>query len=242
MHIAFAVSFFILIGLCETLRHGIFGLSPFETSGIIYGALAFCALIILRGDILFALRMPRDDLYGVQRLNWTWRRSLLGMVLGPLLWIIPLAYGMTLIQINIIPVAGGALVQALIVQVFLVALALELFFREAVIKSFRNDTSAIYLISGLAFFIFYVPQGVPAAMIATGAGLFYLTLRLIGTNILVVVLLHGATTVMFTQVLSLGLTSGDEWAYAGYFLAASAALSAAVYQLFAPKQSEYIYA
>ena len=242
MHIAFAVSFFIFVGLCETLRHGIFGLNPSETTGYIYTAMALCALFILRGDVVFLMRQPRHALYENAHLNWTWKRSVLGVVLGPLLWIVPVVYGLTLLQINILPISAEALIELLVVQVLLIALAEEFFFREAVVKAFRSDISAIYLISVLAYFIFYVPMGVPAALIAAGAGVFYLTLRLIGTSILVVALVHGATNVLLTSVLSLGLTSGTEWSYAVFFMAASVMLSMAVFHLFAQKRSEYIYA
>jgi membrane protease YdiL (CAAX protease family) len=242
VHIAFAVSFFIFVGLCETLRHGIFGLNPSEITGYIYTALAICALLILRGDVVFTMRQPRHALYENPRLNWTWSRSVLGMFLGPMLWIIPVVYGLSLSQINILPFSAELLIETLVIQVLLIALAEEYFFREAAIKAFRTDIPAIYLISVLAFFIFYVPQGLPTALIAAGAGMFYVTLRLIGTNILVVALVHGATNVMFAQVFSLGLTFGDEWVYAAYFLIASTVLSAAVFHLFAQKRSVYIYA
>ena len=242
VHIAFAVSFFIFVGLCETLRHGIFGLNPSETTGYIYSALALFALFILRGDVVFTMRQPRHALYENARLNWTWSRSVLGLFLGPLLWIIPAVYGLSLTQINIMPISAELLIEMLVIQVLLIALAEEFFFREAVVKAFRSDISAIYLISVLAFFIFYVPQGLPAALVAAGTGMFYVTLRLIGTNILVVALVHGATNVMFAQVFSLGLTSGDEWVYATYFLAAATVLSGAVYYLFAQKRSVYLYA
>ena len=202
-------------------------------------------MFILRSDIVNLSRRSADNLYGDQKFNWSWGRTILGLLLAPLLWALPIVYGMTLIQINILPLDTQVLIEALIVQVLLVAIAQELFFREAAVKAFHSDVRAIYLISGLAFFIFNVPLGVPGAIIAAGAGLYYVTLRLIGTNILVVALIHGATSVVFTNVLSLGLkgrNTSDEWAYAGYFLAGSVILSAAVYQLFAPKRSEFAYA
>lgn len=242
MHLAFAVSFFLFVGLCETLRHGIFGLNPSETTGYIYTAMAFCALFILRGDVVYLLRQPRHALYDSAHLNWTWKRSVLGVILGPLLWIVPVVYGLTLNQINLLPISAETLIELLVLQILLIALAEEFFFREAAIKAFRTDISAIYLISVLAFFIFYVPQGVPAALIAAGAGTFYVTLRLIGTNILVVAVVHGTTNVMFSQVFSLGLTLGNEWGYAIYFMVASVALSAAVFHLFAQKRSQFLYA
>lgn len=245
MHIAFAIVFFLFVGLCETLRHGIFGLNPSEVTGITAVALALSAFLILRGDIVFTLRQPRHDLYEESRFNWTWPRTVLGLALGPMLWIIPVAYGLTLVQITIVPVPLESLIEALVMQVLLVALAEELFFREAAIKAFHSSTGAIYLISGLAFFIYYIPQGVPTAMIAAGTGLYFVTLRLIGTNILAVALIHGATSVMLTQVLSLGVLARDstaEWVYAGYFVVTSVVLSAAVHQIFAQKRSVFSYA
>ncbi|MCF6231686.1 MAG: CPBP family glutamic-type intramembrane protease [Rhodobacteraceae bacterium] len=245
MHIAFAVLFFVFIGLSETLRHGIFGLTASEVTGISTGALVLAAVFILRSDIVNLPRRSADNLYGDQKFNWSWGRTILGLILAPLLWAMPIVYGMTMIQINILPLDTQTLIEALIVQVLLVAVAQELFFREAAIKAFNSDVRAIYLISGLSFFIFYVPFGVPGAIIAAGSGIFYLTLRLIGTNILVVALIHGTTSVVFTNVLSLGLkgrNTGDEWTYAGFFLAGSVILSAAVYQIFAPKRSKFAYA
>lgn len=233
MHIAFAIAFFLFVGLCETLRHGVFGLNPSEIDGIIYGALAFMALFLLRGDVVYLLRQPRGTLYDSPRFAWSWTRSLLGIALVPLLWAIPALYGISLIQINLVPVSAQALLGVLAMQILLVALAEELFFREAAIKAFRSDIRAIYLMSGLASFIFYVPDGVAVALVAAGAGVFYLTLRLIGTNILLVAVAHGATVVVFSDILSLGLTSGEQWSFAGSFLAASLALSAVVFTLFA---------
>lgn len=242
MHIAFAVVFFVFVGLSETLRQGIFGLNATEIAGITSGALLFSAVFILRGDIVFLLRRSRQDLYGDARLNWTWPRSGLGLILGPALWILPFIYGSTLIQINFTSISLDTLITALATQVLLVALAQELFFREAVVKAYQSSTRAIYLVSGLAFFIFYVPQGVPAAMIAAGMGLYLVALRLIGTNVLVLALIHGATSVMFTNVLALGLTGRDQWMYGAFFLAGAALLSLIVHQTFSQKRSEYIYA
>ncbi len=202
----------------------------------------FSALFILRADVVFALRPPSHDLYGDRRLNWTWSRTILGLFLGPVLWILPFAYGLTLIQINFPTFSPETLLSAFAAQVLVVALAQELFFREAVVKAFHGDTWAIYLISGLGFFIYYIPQGVPGAMIAAGSGLYLVALRLIGANVLALAVIHGATTVVFTKVLPLGLTGRDQWLYAGFFLAASVVMSVIVHQMFSQKRSAYIYA
>ncbi|MHA6261770.1 CPBP family glutamic-type intramembrane protease [Arenibacterium sp. CAU 1754] len=232
MPIAFAICFFIYVALSETLRHGVFGLSPSEISAISYVALALGALLILRADILFTLRPPRHALYGDARLNWTWTRTAMGLVLGPLLWIIPVAYGVSLIQINIGSFLVPTLIEALLYEVVMVAIAVELFFREAAIKAFQGNVPAMILASSLAYLIFHIPAGVPAALIAAGSGLYFLTLRLIGTNILAVALLHGATVIVMTQIIPLGLTGAELWRYSVYFAVAAVVLSMAVLSLF----------
>lgn len=242
MHVAFATCFFIIVGLNETLRHGIFGMNPSETAGITFGAVAFCALIILRSDIVFTIRRPDHAIYDNARLNWTWPRTILGVFLGPLLWIIPLAYGFALIQINMHPMSAETLVELIVFQVVMISFAQVLFFQEAVIKAFRGHIVMIFVASTLAFFIFNLPGGAPAAMIAAGTAIYCLTLRMVGTNILVVGAIHGVTTVMLTQVFSLGLTQAEFWPYAIYFFAAAATLSLVVYGIFSQTRSELQYA
>lgn len=242
MHIAFATCFFLIVGLNETLRQGIFGLNPSESTGMTYGAIAFCALVLLRSDIVWVVRRPDHALYGDTRLNWTWRRTALGVFLGPLIWIVPLAYGFALIQINLNPVSTETLVQVLLMNILLIGLAEELFFREAAVKAFGEDIRAIYVASTLAFFIFYLPGGVPAALTAAGLGMYYTTLRLIGTNILCVAVLHGVTTVAFAQIFALDLTPAEQWPYAIYFFSAAAILSLVIFSLFSQNRSELRYA
>lgn len=242
MQVAYAIIFFIFVGVSETLRHGVFGLNPSDTPIIIYGALAICALLLLRSDLITTMHCPKDPLYGSERLNWSWPRTALGVFLGPLLWIVPLAYGFALVQININPVVPETLIRTLLAQVVLVVIAEGLFFREAVIKAFGRDIFPVYVISALAIFIFYVPAGLPAALIAAGSGIYYLTLRLIGTNIWVVAALHGATLILLGEVLSLGLAQSQLWSYSIYFISASAALSLLVFMLFATSSREARYA
>ncbi|MEP3333955.1 CPBP family glutamic-type intramembrane protease [Sedimentitalea sp.] len=188
------------------------------------------------------MHCPKDPLYGSERLNWSWPRTALGVFLGPLLWIVPLAYGFALVQINLNPIVPETLIQTLLAQVVLVVVAEGLFFREAVIKAFGRDIFPVYVISVLAIFIFYVPAGLPAALIAAGSGIYYLTLRLIGTNIWVVAALHGATLILLGEVLSLGLAQSQLWSYSIYFISASAALSLLVFMLFATSSREARYA
>lgn len=233
MQVAFATIFFIFVGVSETLRHGVFGLNPSDTPFVIYGALVLCALLLLRSDLITTMHCPKDPLYGSERLNWSWPRTALGMFLGPLLWIVPVAYGFALVQINVNPIVANSLIQALLAPVLLVVVAEGLFFREAVIKAFGRDILPVYVISVLAVFIFYVPTGLPEALIAAGSGIYYLTLRLIGTNIWIVTALHGATLILFGEVLSLGLAQSQLWSYSIYFISASAALSLLIFMLFA---------
>lgn len=241
MQIAFAVFFFVFVGVCETLRRGVFGLSPSDTPGVICGVMALGALLLLRSDAIYTIHCPQIPLYGNERLNWSWPRTVLGVLLAPLLCIVPIAYGFALIQINVNPIGPDLLVQALLVQVLMVTIAEALFFREAVIKAFGRDMLPVYVISTLAVFIFYIPSGVPGALIAAGAGMFYLTLRLIGSNILVVAVLQGATVVLFGEVLALDLSQSQLWSYAIYFISASAALSLLIFMLFStpPREAHY---
>ncbi len=242
MQVAYAIMFFILVGVSETLRHGVFGLNPTETPVIIYGALAICALLMLKSDLITTIHRSGEPLYGSGRLNWSWPRSVLGIFLVPLLWIVPVAYGFALAQLEIHPITSTTVLETLLTQVLLVAVAEGLFFRETVIKAFGREILSVYVISTLALFIFHVPSGLPMAMIAAGSGIYYLTLRLIGTNIWVVAALHGVTLILFGKVLSLGLSQEQFWPYSIYFLIASAALSLLVFMLFAPSSREARYA
>lgn len=188
------------------------------------------------------MHCPKDPLYGSERLNWSWPRTALGLFLGPALWVVPVAYGFALNQINITPITIDSLVQSLLSQVLLVVVAEGLFFREAVIKAFGRDIVPVYIISVLSVIIFYVPAGAPEALIAAGSGIYYLTLRLIGTNIWIVAALHGATLILFGEVLSLGLVQSQLWSYAIYSASASAALSLLIFMLFATSSREARYA
>ncbi len=123
-----------------------------------------------------------------------------------------------------------------------VAIAHELFFRETVIKAFAESTPAMVMASALAYFTVSLPGGLALALIMTGSGLFFLTLRLIGTNILVVAGLHAANTIFWGHVLSMGRTSVPDMTYASYYLGCAALVSCVIYYLFAETKREYFYA
>ena len=90
--ILFGISFFLYVGLTETLRHGVFGLNQQEIATTSYAALAFCALVLLRADIVHVLRRPTETLYGEARFVWSWSRTALGLMLAPLILIVPFAF------------------------------------------------------------------------------------------------------------------------------------------------------
>lgn len=242
MHIVFSIFVFILAGLFETFRHGIFGLNSAEIMTVAAGLLGLSAFAILRMDALSLVRRPKGDLYGHAHLGWTWSRTVLGLCLGALLWIVPAAVDPIQFQIEALSLRSPTLLTVFALQVLLVALPQELFFREAAIKSFRGDISTTYLMSGLAYFVFFAPLGIPTALVMGGAGVFFMTLRLIGTNILAIAMVHGVLIMVLTKGATLGLTGQDEWIFAGYFFAASVALSVVIKRLFAQKTSEYSYA
>ena len=242
MHIAFAMTYFGLVCLFETLRHGVFGLTSIEVTGTIYGALALGAVLLLRGDVVYTVYTPKHALYGDERLNWTWPRTALGVFLGPFIWILPVIYGVAMLQISVSPNFSATLVQTALVQMVLVGVAEGLFFREAVVKAFAGNRVQIYIISALSVFIFYVPGGVPQALIATGASIYFMTLRLIGTNVLGVAAVQGASIVVFSQVFDLGLAQSDIWSYAAFFLGAALALSLLILTLFSTSRRNFSYA
>lgn len=242
MHVAFAISFFLYVALSETLRHGVFGLSASETTGILTGLLFGCALLFLRSDVVFLLREPKDDLYGVAAANWSWKRTFFGLFLAPLLLVGPLIYGISMIQINFRTLDWGFFAQATALQALFVAIAHELFFRETVIKAFQGRIAPIALASSLAYFTFWMPMGAPMALIAVGTGLFFLSLRLIGVNILAVAVFHAAHAMFWSHVVSLGATAAPDLVYATYFLTSAAVIAGVIHYLFAEPEREFIHA
>lgn len=242
VNIAFAVVFVSLICFFETARHGVFSLSLPEITGVVYGALVLGAVVILRGDLISVIIRPKSTLYGTPRLIWTWPRTLFGVMLGPLLWVVPVLYGVVLLQITVLPDVSVARLAASFAPFLLIAIAESLFLREAVIKAFSPRLAHIYVVSTLAVFIFHVADGVPQALISAGAGVYFLTLRLIGANILAVALVHAASMVVFSEALNLGIEAAQIWTYAGYFVAASIALSIFIYSLFSIRKEAFSHA
>ncbi|MEC7259773.1 MAG: hypothetical protein VXW58_18335 [Pseudomonadota bacterium] len=240
MAVAFSIAFFAYVALVETLRNGVFGLSSFEITIIGHFALLLAAVALLRGDLALVVRRPRRSLDARTGRDWTIGRSLLALLLAPLLLVIPLAYGAVTGTVTL-----GALPQMLTAEQITAALAvsfvLNLFFREAAVKCFGGRGLALFLASGLACIIYALPQGPWAALIAAGSGIYYLALRVSGGNMLVITLAQAATTLIGPQLF--GLPGGAEFArYAIWFTVAAIAMTLTVLSTLAPKQSELRYA
>ena len=242
MPVAFAICFFLVVALSETLRHGVFGMSPSEISVISHACLALAALIILRSDLVLICRRPAHALYGYAGLNWTLPRTALGLILGTLIVILPVIVGVTLIQIKPAPVASVQLANAYLYEVFMVALSTELFFREAVVKAFSAHVGALIAASVLAYFVFHLPNGLANAVIAGAAGLYFAVLRVTGTNIIAIVIVSAAFSLAVAQVVLPQIPTSEIWTYAIYFTVASAVLSLIVVSVLRPNQKELSYA
>lgn len=240
--IAFAICFFVLTGVGETLRQGVFALGPAEITNFMYAALALAALFMLRGDILSVFVRPKAELYGQADLGWSWPRTALALIIAPVLCILPFGFGLALIQINVVSLDALRLIELFAGQALLVALAQELFLRETVLKAFGASVAMMFLVTALTTFIFHLPQGGSYAMMASGAGVFYMSLRLLGANILVVAAIHAGISVVLTHVIVPDLNISEIWPYAIYFTVGAVALALTAYILFAQTRREPRYA
>jgi len=230
VHIAYAAYFFVYVGLCETFRQGYFGFSPSEIELITYGLLAVGAVAFLNTDVPSLLRQPRRALYGRPGLNWTWGRSALALLAAAA---IVLALGMAAQtwrpEALSLPLSNHILA-TILPQVVLVTLVEALFLREAAIKVARDSRIAIYILSGLATLVFFMPAGPQAAAAGMLAGLMALTIRLMGVNLLGVVLIHSAVLVLLQNVIDLSrLIAGTSLARDPDTLAAGAVFAAAAF-------------
>jgi hypothetical protein len=225
------------------MRQGVFSMNSVETQTVIHVAAAALAVLILRYDLALLVRRPVASVDGSIPGEWGLWRSLLGLALGPLLLLAPLAYLM--LNAQALPDKGalagmvsGAFAP-LMIKAILLAVCVELFFREAALKAFGENVAVLFIASALATFVFYLPGGFPSALVAAGAGVYYMTLRLIGAHILAVALVHaliaGGLAVFAPFV-------AETWNSAIYFTVAAAALSLTVYSLSAPKRIELCHA
>ncbi len=245
MYIAYAVGFFLFVAVCETLRHGIFGLTAVEISTITSGGLALMSVLFLRGDLLHLLRPPRKTLYGRRRLRWSWGRSAVGLILTAILWggAVLAATAAGVLELRVF--TAETLIELAALQMVVAALPQQLFFRETVVKACHQSLPAIYLVSTLACFVFFMPEGPRLALLAAAAGLYLLTLRLSGVNILAVAAAHAAANVMLAHVIvPVGAAAEEPWRLALAALALSVILSAILYRILAgrPEKDVFEYA
>ncbi|MBE1281914.1 MAG: hypothetical protein GJ676_01255 [Rhodobacteraceae bacterium] len=208
------------------------------TTAVLMGA----SVLLLRGDVVSLLRQPKESLYGEPTLKWSWGRSVLGLFLAPLLLVGPILYGVSLIQINFRDFGTAFLTQSTVVQALYMAFAYELFFRETALKAFGGAVSVGVLASSLAYFTMFLPHGFAEAMIAVGCGLFFMSLRLIGMNILLVALVSAANTLFWSQLMTIGVTGETQMTYAAYFLGYAGLVSLVLYYLFGQREREFVYA
>ncbi len=152
---------------------------------------------------------------------WEWKRSWLIVVGAFGFWLIPLVFGALIAELNFKQFDAMIVFKMLLLNILVVGLAEELFFREALLRAFAPNPSiektiGIFLFSSICFYLFHIEQGDPSAIIATGAGAVYMALRMAGVNILLVALLHGLSNTAFKYVVTVSFPSH---AIINYYLA-----------------------
>lgn len=223
--VSFCVAFLALLTLTQVMRQTVTGLPPMVFMLIVYMTCTALAFVILRSKAAYIFGRPPVSEH-TDVLDWSWSRTLwLVPVTAVMLWGLPLAYGAYLGTPTLRAVDPNSLISALVIQVLLVGLSEELFFREAGLKGWAHQPLAGLAITSLAFFVFHLHLGLWQALIACGAGLVYGSLRITGAGILAVALLHGLTNVIFSRVLALGLPEGGLPAYTLFFVCVAAVLS-----------------
>ncbi len=228
----FCFAFLVILLVAELFRRGVPGIPPGLAMVLFYEFCLVAAVIVLRGRVAFVFRPP-GPAEVMRAVRWSWSRTvLLVPVAGAVLWMIPLTYGMTVGALSLRPVGFEALLQAIVMQILIVGLAEEVFFREAALGAWVERPMVAFGISSLAFLVFHLHTGLPQAFIAFGAGLVYGALRLAGAGILGVALLHGVTNIAFSRVWSIGLTESGLPGYAVWFVCATAILAGVILLLF----------
>lgn len=232
MHIAFSALFFLIVGLRETHRLGLFGLTGAEAQMMVLAAMAIAAALILRADTAFLFRVPRA-LYGRVELNWAPARTLLAVVLAPVVLILPVFRSGALTQINP-DLFAWQMVAQLSGPVILSAVVYELFLREAVLKAFSAALPGAFLVTALASFILALPGGGMVAVMAAGWGVYLMALRCAGCHVLVLGIVH-AVLMAAHGILVTGEVSPG---YAIYFTVGAAALALTIMALVGQKHRE----
>lgn len=221
----FTIAFIIVMFLTMILRSESMGVSPSALFVIVYASCVIAAIVILRQKLAFTMRPPsRVDQVNV--LDWDWLRSRrLVIRVGCALWLIPMLYAVTVSSLSVHLPRPDVLLKILIIQVLIVGVAEELFFREAALSEWVDRPLTGLVIASLAFFIFHLPQGLSPALIACGVGVVYGMLRILGVNIFVIAALHGATNILYSSVFVIDFSQGHLSSYALYFFTACLILS-----------------
>ncbi len=229
MPLTFAIGMFFAAMLGETFRLGWIPATPLLAAMTVSAALILVAGLILGRDAKALIR-PSGNLYGGRGTGWTWRRSALLLLSVPLLWLLPVAGGAGVTEFFLHVPKPAKLVSALVVQILVIALAEELFFRESVLKVLGGRLPLCFAATAAATALYTLPQGAPAAAMAAGGALAYMALRVSGMNLLVVAAVHGVTNVLLGRVLVAQLAPDSLWIYclavaAGYAVFATALMS-----------------
>lgn len=229
MHLFYAIGFFFLTAMGETLRHGIFALTPVEISALVHAVMIGMALFILRADLVFLLRPPGATLYDRSELIWTWRQTFIGLLLAPAVFTGPVIWALASGQSSLLPVSPTLFMDFSTLMALGSVLAQALLLREAVIKAFAPSLGYVFVVSGLSTFIFFMPDGVQQALIATAFGMFFLVLRVRGTHLLVTALIHGLSLIVLRDVVSAGVTDGQSWTHTGVVCGATVLVACAIW-------------
>lgn len=214
MPLTFAICLFFATGFTELVRQGWFDAAPLAALGFTSASLGLAALLLLNRDVYGLIRPGAQRGYGPEIRRWTCGRTLLLLTTVPLMWLTVYLIGGMVTGYVIVTPRLENVVTALAVQWLLVALAQELFFREAVLKVFGAHPPVAYAVTALAVLVFYLPHGSAVAMMAAGSGVAHMVLRQCGMNIFAVAFVHAASTVLFGRVVVAHLSGDALWLFA----------------------------
>jgi len=219
---------FIVAGVAELLRQGGLGLPPLVTLSAISAVMALSGIVLLGRDADGLIRQKSDRQYGIEGLGWSWNRTLALLPILPFLVLIPAGFVASFTEFLFVRQDAASLAAALAVQILVIAIAQEMFFREAILKIFGARLPVAFAVSAGAALLFHLVHGLPAAFIAAGASLAYMALRVAGMNLFVVAAVHGTMTVLFGRMLVAQIQIADIWPYAAAVAGGHAAFAGLV--------------
>lgn len=190
---------------------------------LIYGGLLALAAWLLGRDIRHVFRPAPDGLYGNARFGWRWSGLLRLLLIGVAFWALRIGYGYAMGDLQIGYPSGVNWPLYLAVEILLVGLCEELFFREAALKTLGDSMMQLWVISLGCFFLAHLHLGPIAALSALGAGMVYLGARLGGAPILGIAVLHGLSNVVFLSIVQFTIT--DPLMYLAVFLPGCAVIA-----------------